>query len=513
VLRLGLATLPRFDRSAPPAVPPSARWDGHPTDPARATDATAVWKGLVVATAIATQGIRTQARQLSSAQRWAVLGDVAAVAEVLAVTRSDLLTQTRAAGRSGGKARRAAAALAVDAREVARLAGDPALAERRAWMPPRPGRGVVPVGALEAVPAAVVNMGRLLARGDASITDVLAVTRVLAQTSRAAAAALNVAGTSDPTMATTLLSEHADVLARAATSERANLASLVPGSALVLAQGRELGAAHTEERCTAEEEDDGLHPRHPVHSPQVRHHTGELRVERGHVADEVPIGPHQSSLLDGLLHRRGGIPAGEVLGQHGPTDSLTGREGPQDRATGVADDIPLDEPRAVPGRERGTNPGHRMRLPGLAPDRHGEPASVECRIRRRRPADEAGSDLQRGPLVLPADQSRVVVAMVRLEHHSAHGAARRPLTEVTGRLRLHVVEAPPRSAGVHDRAGRGASVPAEPAPSRPRPRRDRVQDRVQDPPNMRSGPCRSTPSKTLTCTNTVGLTGFEPATP
>ncbi|PVU84444.1 hypothetical protein DDP54_00955 (plasmid) [Cellulomonas sp. WB94] len=242
VLRLGLATLPRFDPSTPPAVPPSARWDGHPTKPARATDSTAVWKGLVVAAAIATQGIRTQARHLTSAQRWAVLGNVAAVAEVLAVTRSDLLTQTGAAGRSGGKARRAAAALAVEAREVARLAGDPNLAEGRAWMPPRPGRGVVPVGALEAVPAAVVNMGRLLARGDASITDVLAVTRVLAQTSRAAAAALNAAGSSDPAMATTL-SEHADVLARAVTSERANLASLVPGSMLVLAQGRELGAA------------------------------------------------------------------------------------------------------------------------------------------------------------------------------------------------------------------------------------------------------------------------------
>ena len=241
VLRLGLATLPRFNLS-PPAVPPSARWGGHPTDLARATDAKAVWKGLVVAAATATQGIRTQAGHLTSVQRWSVLGDVAALAEVLAVTRSDLLTQTGAAGRTGGKARRAAAALAVEAREVARLAGDPDLAEGRAWMPPRPGRGVVPVSGLDAVPAAIVNTGRLLARGDASITDVLAVTRVLAQTSRAAAAALNAAGTSDPAMATAL-SEHADILARAVTAERANLASLIPGSALVLAQGRELGAA------------------------------------------------------------------------------------------------------------------------------------------------------------------------------------------------------------------------------------------------------------------------------
>ena len=249
LLRNGLAALPPLDPTARPSVPPSTRWDGRPVSPARVTDAESAWKGLVVAAAIASEAMRAQAQHMTDAHRWTALGEVAVLAEVLAVTRSDLLTRAGSAPWAGARARQAAATLAVEAREVAGLAGSPEVPGGRTWTPPRPGSRVLRVSGLDSLPAATTNLGRLIARGDASITDVLAVTRVLAQTSRASAAVLRAAAGATPRAAGALdhrlasvLDAHADVLARAVTAERANLASLTPGSALVLAQGRELGA-------------------------------------------------------------------------------------------------------------------------------------------------------------------------------------------------------------------------------------------------------------------------------
>ncbi len=244
LLRGGLVGLPRIDASPDPH-PPSTRWADLPTNPARAAGPVQVWSGLVVAAATSGQGLRSQAHHMSGDQRWTALGEIAALAEVLAVTRSDLLTQFGPASGHGQRSRQATAALAVEAREVARLAGPPGEPDGRTWQPPRPSHRIVPVSTLASLPSAVENAGRLLARGDASITDVLALTRVLAQTDRAALDVLRVAsGTrsagSSPLVG--LLASHADALATAVTRERANLASLVPGSAAALAQGREIGA-------------------------------------------------------------------------------------------------------------------------------------------------------------------------------------------------------------------------------------------------------------------------------
>lgn len=245
LLRSGLVALPPIDRS-PNLQPPSSRWADLPTGPARAHGAVQMWTGLVVAAATTAQAMRAQAHHMSGAQRWTALGEVAALAEVLAVTRSDLLAQFMPAGGRGARSRQAAAALAVEAREVVRLASDPAEPSGPTWSPIYPSRRIVPVSTLAALPRAVENAGRLLARGDASITDVLSLTRVLAQTDRAAVAVLRAAGGSpdgpDARLAA-LLSAHADELATAVTKSRANLASLTPGSPAALAQGREIGAS------------------------------------------------------------------------------------------------------------------------------------------------------------------------------------------------------------------------------------------------------------------------------
>ena len=245
LLRGGLEALPRID-SSPDPRPPSTRWADLPTNPARAAGPVQVWTGLVVAAATSGQGLRVQAHHMSGEQLWTALGEVAALAEVLAVTRSDLLTQFGPVNGRGARGRQAAAALAVEAREVVRLAGDPGEPDGRAWSPIYPSRRVVPVSTLAALPRAVENAGRLLARGDASITDVLALTRVLAQTDRAAVAVLRAAGPSQDDgseQLEALLSAHADELATPLTQARATLASLTPGSPAALAQGREIGAS------------------------------------------------------------------------------------------------------------------------------------------------------------------------------------------------------------------------------------------------------------------------------
>jgi len=245
LLRGGLVALPRVDTSPDPR-PPSSRWADLPANPARAAGPMQVWTGFVVAAATSGQGLRAQVHHMSGAQRWTALGEIAALAEVLAVTRSDLLTQLGSGNGRGGRARRAAAALAVEAREVVRLAGDPGEPDGRAWSPVYPSRRIVPVSTLAALPRAVENAGRLLARGDASITDVLALTRVLAQTDRAAVAVLRAAGGPQDGVSerlVALLEAHADGLATSVTTARANFASLTPGSPAALAQGREIGAS------------------------------------------------------------------------------------------------------------------------------------------------------------------------------------------------------------------------------------------------------------------------------
>jgi hypothetical protein len=245
LLRSGLVALPPIDRS-PDQQPPSSRWADVPTSPARAHGAVQVWTGLVVSAATSAQAMRAQGHHMSGVQRWTALGEVAALAEVLAVTRSDLLTEFLPAGGRDARARQAAAALAVEAREVVRLAGDPAEPSGPTWSPIYPSRRIVPVSTLAALPRAVENAGRLLARGDASITDVLSLTRVLAQADRGAVAVLRTADSAHEgpnARLAALLRAHADELAVSVTQSRANLASLTPGSAAVLAQGREIGAS------------------------------------------------------------------------------------------------------------------------------------------------------------------------------------------------------------------------------------------------------------------------------
>lgn len=136
-------------------------------------------------------------------------------------------------------------ASSIGTRSVVRLAGAPGEPDGRAWNPVRPSRRIVPVSSLAVLPSAVDNVGRLFARGDASITDVLSLARVLAQTDRAAVAVLRTAGDVGAVGCDLgdLLASHSDVLAVAVTRARANVASLVPGSPGVLAQGREIGAA------------------------------------------------------------------------------------------------------------------------------------------------------------------------------------------------------------------------------------------------------------------------------
>jgi hypothetical protein len=96
-------------------------------------------------------------------------------------------------------------------------------------------------------------------------------------------------------------------------------------------------------------------------------------------------------------------------------------------------------------------------------------------------------------------------AQRRLQAGGAAHLTAAPATDVSARHRGRC--RPPTGAASYGREPTSGATVSAMNRGRPRP------DRVQDPPNMRSGPCRSTPSKTLTCTNIVGLTGSEPATP
>ncbi len=107
--------------------------------------------------------------------------------------------------------------------------------------------GIVTVPRPSRLPDAAANLAHLLTLKQASVPDLLAVTRVLAQTSRATAQALTsaaeVSGIPDHLTATAhALEEHADHLATAATTHQTVLGSITPGSPLLIAQAREVGA-------------------------------------------------------------------------------------------------------------------------------------------------------------------------------------------------------------------------------------------------------------------------------
>ena len=230
------------------AAGPSDRLAGRPPAPERATSPVQAWQGLVAETAQARHLLTRHAPLMGDTQRWDALADVAALAETLATTRSDLLAGVDVDSKTVRRERSHAAALAVEAREVARQAGTPTTPTGTAWAAPRPGTSVVFVARVGDLPAAAGNLGRLLQGGHGSITDLLAVTGLLAQTSRATAAGLHAAVRHDPTQARTLLPAaivlegHADALARALSAERAGLAALTGSSRVLLAQGREIGA-------------------------------------------------------------------------------------------------------------------------------------------------------------------------------------------------------------------------------------------------------------------------------
>ncbi|WP_315093234.1 hypothetical protein [uncultured Cellulomonas sp.] len=245
----GLATVPRLPGSGG-FGPPSARWSDAPTDPKAATSRVDQWRGLVVSAAGMTHAITSHAAQLSEEERWGVVRTVASLAEVLAVTRLDLFRELELDGDASIAPRRALAALALAAREVSRLAGDePAPATSAIRLAPGRGHRPVTVSDVRHLAPAATNLSLLLVRREPATGDLLAVTRVLAQTSCAAAAALRAADrglASSPagpaTLTAVVLEQHADALARAVVAHRATLGSLTPSSAVVVSQAREIDA-------------------------------------------------------------------------------------------------------------------------------------------------------------------------------------------------------------------------------------------------------------------------------
>lgn len=242
-----LRTLPPFD-SGPSPVPPSDRWSTNPEADRHA--AVPVWQDLVRSSAVAAEALALQSGVMTDGQRWVAVGEVAALAEALATSRSELLERRGTPGADGAPARRAAATLGVAAREVARMADAPSPTTEAAWLPPRPTNRVTAVSSVADLTRATRNLTRLLVRGDASIGDVLAVGRVLAQTSRAAGAVLDTVPGHETDADDAFVASvragylaHADHLAQAVTTHRAVLGSLTPGSRGVRAQGRELGTS------------------------------------------------------------------------------------------------------------------------------------------------------------------------------------------------------------------------------------------------------------------------------
>lgn len=228
--------------------PPSARWTGRPAGPGDAVDALGVWKGLVVETHLARSALETHPG-LSDTERWAVLGDVAVLAHVLALNGQDLLDEASVPAALARRVRSHTAALMVESHEVARLAAAAPTKAPEADLPTRAAAGVISVNTVGDLPRAVDNLAHLVRSDDVSTSDVLALTRMLAQLGNAAGIALTTGAgpaADDPLrVAGAALTAHARALSVTVTTHRHRLASANPGSGLALTQGREIGAAAT----------------------------------------------------------------------------------------------------------------------------------------------------------------------------------------------------------------------------------------------------------------------------
>jgi len=228
--------------------PPSQRWAGRPDSPATVIDAVGAWRGLVVELLQARHSLADEVgHRLAPGRGWAVIGDVAALAETLATTMTDLLPPEPLEHRRLSVARTITTSLAVEAREVTRLATTAGDTDPVTTVGGPRATGIVTVPRPSRLPDAVANLGHILTLEQASVPDLLAVTRVLAQTSRATATALTaaaeVSGIPDHlTAIAAALETHAAHLATAVTTHQAVLGSITPGSPLLIAQAREIGA-------------------------------------------------------------------------------------------------------------------------------------------------------------------------------------------------------------------------------------------------------------------------------
>ncbi len=192
------------------------------------------------------RALRAQAQHLSGAQRWAALGKIAALAEVLAVTRSDLLTSSaRTPAATRVRARRPPPSPSRRARSSG-WPGTPAEPDGRAWdpRPPEPPHraGVLARRVAELRWTTSAGSSRAAMRRSPTCSPSPGCSRrPIAPRSPCSARQ----AASEPTGRDLagLLASHSDALAVAVTRARANVASLIPGSPAVLAQGREIGAA------------------------------------------------------------------------------------------------------------------------------------------------------------------------------------------------------------------------------------------------------------------------------
>jgi len=232
-----------------PTTSPAIRLAGRPDDPAAVTTPVQAWQGLLAQIALAGRLLRTHAARMFDADRWAVVADVAALAQVLATTRVDVLSG-QGNDLSVRHARDHAAALGVEAREVSRLAGAAGQDVGNDLASPKPGAAMVTVSRARDLPVAVAHLTALIDTRECSVTDLLAITRVTAQTSRACAyALLSAAPLAPPEQRQGLrviagaLDAHAESLARALIRERARLTAPSDPTGLLAAQGREIGAS------------------------------------------------------------------------------------------------------------------------------------------------------------------------------------------------------------------------------------------------------------------------------
>lgn len=232
----------------PHLLPPSERWAGRPESPGAVTSPADAWLGVLTELLQARRELGAAGPYLDSPRAWSVLGDVAALSETLSISLVDNIRAEPHHLAPHSIVIRHSLALGVDAREAAHLARNTTHTTRPLDTidPDRTPR-VVTVPSSERLHSAAVNLTHLLHVEEPSAPDVLAVTRVLAQTSRAAATALHAATPLSPipehlNTAATALAQHADHLAAAVTTYQTRLGSITPGAPLLIAQAREIGA-------------------------------------------------------------------------------------------------------------------------------------------------------------------------------------------------------------------------------------------------------------------------------